>query len=313
MKAHTSHIKTVCTLATALILSACDAVQLVNPPQMGAAIEGNLLTQGSFDDSFGTWTSCGDPALINRIENEQQGTAVAQLQPNACMYQMVSAQENDNMQVSCEARKTDGQVNSWTSMTFGYLDENFDPLKTVEKQIASGNFDRVSAALRAPVDARYAEVLIYTESGAEIDDCEIVNTQAGLPAEILQNPYFEEGIEGWAQCSGGTVDVDNNVATVTGTCIQQKFNATAGLNLTMSCDAVKLDNIGYAAIAVGFLDSNDQPLGTEEVPLTVFSTVAPSISATAPAGASFAQVIVYSQNSTEVKSCSLTKTQPATM
>jgi len=310
MKAYTSQIKTVCVLATALILSACDAVQLIEAPQTAAAVEANLLTQGTFDDSFGNWVSCGDPTLIDRVENELTGTAIAKLQPNGCMYQMVSARENDQMLVSCQARKTDGQVNSWTSMTFGYLDENFEPLKTVEKRIANSNFDRVSATLRAPVNASFAEVLFYTESGAEIDDCEIVNTRAGTPTEILQNPYFEEGTDGWAQCNGGSVDVTNNVATVTGTCIQQKFNASAGLSLTMSCDAIKLDNVSYATLALGFLDANNQPLTVEEVPLTVFSTVTPSVSAIAPAGTSFAQVMVYSQNSAEVKSCSLIKTPP---
>jgi len=111
------------------------------------------------------------------------------LDAGGCLYQTQPAQANDNMAVSCSARKATA---NWASLTFGYLDADYQPLKSVEAPIPDANFTNVSATLRAPADTAFVEVMIYAEDS-----------------------YFEEGMNGWQSCNHGTAMADSGTATST--------------------------------------------------------------------------------------------------
>ena len=208
-------------VAMAIGLAGCDALQITGGPlDFGAAQSGNLLNQGNFDGGFGDWRACSDPAGVVLKTNDDNSESSAQLAAGGCIFQTVPASANDDMVVSCSARKN---TNEWGSLTFGYLDANHQPLGSVESQIAGINFSDVTASLRAPTNTAFAEVMIYMQDGGELDDCELINKQAGLPEQLLVNAYFEEDLNGWTSCDTGTASVDNNVATINEGCLRQTF------------------------------------------------------------------------------------------
>ncbi len=298
--------KSALLIAASTTLIACDALQITGGPldlDIGAAQANNLLDRGGFDGGFGAWRACSDPSTVTLSTNDINTVSSAQLSANGCIYQAVPAAPNDFMIASCSARKA---TNNWASMTFGYLDKDHQPLKTIEAPIPDTNFTTISARLRAPADTAYAEVLIYAEDGAVIDDCELVNMQEGAPAELLINAWFEEGLNGWQACPRGSVTVDNDVANLNESCLSQKFTAYEGAELTVSCNGVKLDD-SHTALALGFLDATTQAIEMIEVPITREEGVYPSVTLTAPASTSYAQVMLYTEGEANIRSCSLTQ------
>jgi len=281
-------------------LSACDATQIVGGPlNIGAAQTDNLLSNGGFDGGFGEWKACSDPSLVDIQTKDTVSSAI--LDPGACLVQTQRATVNDNMVLNCTARK---ESTEWASVTFGYLDSNFEPLKSVEASIPDTVFTDVSASLRAPANTAYVEVLIYTVDGAEVDGCELINTQEGQPFELLVNSHFEEELTGWQSCSHGTTAAADGVATITNSCISQKFTAAAGTELQLTCDATKIGD-KHAAVALGFLDSESQAVDMVETPISTEDGLFPTVAITAPAGTSFAQAMVYTVGEVNLNSCSL--------
>jgi len=275
-------------------IAACDSLQITGGPiAIGAAQAGNLLGNGGFDGGFGDWRACSDPAAVTLDSNEINTEGTARLSAGGCLYQTVPAQANDQMVVSCNASKSG---NAWTSLSFGYLDADYQPLGSVETPVTSNLLTEVSASLRAPTNTAFAEVLVYTEEGAVLDDCELINLSEGLPEEFLVNSFFEEGLNGWQSCENGT--------TISGSCISQKFTAYEDVQLSVTCDGVKLDE-DHAAVALGYLDMDEQALEMLETPISTEANTFPTVTLTAPASTYFAQVMIYAGGEANLNSCSM--------
>jgi len=295
--------KSALLIAVSTGLAACDATQIIGGPlDIGAAQANNLLSNGGFERGFGEWRACSDPTLVTQQTNETDTVSSALLDPGGCLVQTQPAVVNDNMVLNCSARK---DTNNWASVTFGYLDVNQEPLKTVETPIPDTSFSNVSASLRAPADTAFVQVLIYAEDGAEIENCELINTQEGQPFELLINSHFDEDLNGWQACSSnGSATTENGIATITNSCISQKFTAGEGRELELTCDGTKIDE-EHAAIALGFLDADSQALEMVETPISIEEGLFPTVALTAPAGTHFAQVLVYTESEVNLNSCSL--------
>lgn len=293
-------------LAVSTSLAGCDALQITGGPlDIGAAQADNLLNHGGFERGFGAWRACSDPTLVSLQTNDTKTEGAAKIDAGGCLYQTVPAQENDNMVLNCSALKTS---NNWASITFGYLDKDFQPLKSVEAPIPSSDYTNVSTSLRAPENTAHIEVLIYAQDGAVVDNCELVNTQQGAPTEYLSNSYFEEDMNGWQVCSKGTATAENGVATITDSCVSQKFTASEGLELMLTCDGIKSGD-KHAAVALGFLDENFQAIEMTETPISFEEDLYPTVLLTAPAATAYAQAMVYTEGEVTLNSCSLQ--QPA--
>ncbi len=283
-------------------LSACDALQITGGPlEIGAALSSNLLDRGGFERGFGNWRACSDPQLVSLKSNETRTESSAVLDAGGCLYQMVPAQVNDNMLVNCSASKT---TTNWASMTFGYLDEDYQPLKTVEAEIPDTNFTNVNATLRAPQNTAYAEVLIYAQDGAEIDNCELTNLAQGQSSEALINSYFEEGLNGWQACSHGTVTAENNTVSINNSCISQQFTASEGLALELTCNGIKTGN-EHAAVALGYLDENFQGIELTEAAFSTEEDESPTVALTAPPSTVYVEALIYTQGQVDLNTCSL--------
>lgn len=294
-------------IAVSTGLIACNSAQITGGPlEIGAAQSNNLLDHGGFERGFGDWRACSDPQLVSLQTNETRTEGSAILEAGGCLYQTVPAQANDNMVVNCNASKANRD--DWTSLTFGYLDANYQPLATVEEQIIGTATTNVTTSLRAPADTAYAEVLIYTESGAEVEDCELINTQRGVSSELLINSHFEEALTGWQACSQGTVTADNAVATVNNSCISQQFTASEGLELQLTCDSYKTGP-EHAAVLLAYLDENFQGIELSETPISTVEGLFPSATLTAPAGTVYVEAMIYGLGQVDVNNCSLNSPQ----
>ncbi len=290
-------------VAVSTTLIGCDALEITGGPlDLGAAQANNLLDRGGFEDGFGAWRACGDPTLVSLQSNNTNTVTSAKIDPGGCLYQSVPAQANDYMIASCSARKS---TTNWASMTFAYLDADYQPLKMVETALPDTNFTVVSAQLRAPTDTAFAEVLVYAEDGAVIDDCELVNTQAGMPTEYLLNSWFEDSLNGWQTCATGSVTVSDDVATIDDSCISQKFTSPEDIEFAFSCDGATADN-QHAGIVIGYLDGSNQPIGTVEAALPDAQGVQPRLTLAAPSSTAYVQVMVYAEGQANVNNCSLT-------
>ena len=295
-------------IAASTTLAACDGLVITggssgNALNIGAAQSLNLLDQGGFEGDFGAWRACSDPTAVtlNTAADGSQNGAL--LSAGGCIFQSVPASVNDNMVVTCSASKSN---NEWASVTFGFLDENFQPLTKVETPIPTGsNPTNLTAKLNAPIDTAFAEVVLFAEDEAVIENCQLVNTSQGAPTELLLNPYFEEELNAWQICSGGTVNVEDDVANLMDGCIRQQFTAVEGNELTLSCDGYRTQESSWAAVALGFLDSNLIPVEVNEAAIPPEQGTFPSVTLTAPATTAFAEVIVFSQGEAHLNSCSL--------
>ena len=289
-------------LAVSTVLTACDSAQIIGGPlEIGAAQDSNLLSHGGFERGFGDWQSCSDPSLVSIETNDTDTVSSALLEGGGCIFQTQAAAVNDNMIVNCSVRN---ESNAWAALTFGYLDENFQPLKTVEERIFGQDFSNVSASLRAPANTSFVEVLVYAEDGAEIDNCELINTEAGQPLELLVNSHFEEGLIAWEPCNRGSVTAENGVANLSNSCITQSFTATEGVELELTCDGIKTGD-NHSAIALGFLDADSQALAMTETPISDQEGLFPTVALTSPAGTRFAQVLIYTEGEVNLNNCSL--------
>jgi len=158
--------------------------------------------------------------------------------------------------------------------------------------------------LRAPANTAFVEVLVYAEDGAEIDNCELINTQAGKPLELLLNGHFEDDLNIWQPCSQGTVTAANGTATISNSCITQDFTAPEGIELELTCDGTKTGE-SHSAIALGFLDADSQVIAVTETPISDQQGLFPTVALTSPAGTRFAQVLIYTEGEVILNDCSL--------
>lgn len=289
-------------IAVSAGISACDSAQIIGGPlEIGAALSNNLLDHGGFERGFGAWRLCSAPDTVTLKSNDTKTASSAVFGAGGCLSQIVPAQANDHMVVNCSALKSGL---NWASITFGYLDEDKQPLKTVEAEIPTNSFTNVSATLRAPSNTAFAQVIVYTEEGGEIDDCVLINTQQGLPEELLINSHFEENLTGWQACSHGTVTVENTTATIDNSCLTQKFTASEGLALQLTCDGVKTGT-EHAAIGLGFIDRDNQGIALREAVLSTEAGQNPTVALTAPESTAFAQTIIYTEGLVDLSSCSM--------
>lgn len=295
-------------IAVSTGLCACDSLQITGGPlNVGAAQAGNLLDSGGFERGFGNWRACSDPQLVSLENNEERTEGAAIIEAGGCLYQTVSAQPNDTMTVTCNISKA--THTNWASVTFGYLDADYQPLDTVEAEIPNTTISAVSATLRAPAHTAYAEVLVYAQDGAEIEDCELT-AQQGTTLEILVNNNFDEGLEGWTACAQGSATAASAMATVSNSCISQKFTASEGLELLFTCDGHKTGD-EHAAVILGYLDADFQGIEVSETQISELEGLNPSVTLTAPSGTKYVEAMVYAEGQADLNSCSL-KTPAAT-
>ena len=211
------------------------------------------------------------------------------------------------MIVNCSASKT--TLANWASLSFGYLDADYQPLDTVEAEIPETRLSNVSATLQAPANTAFAEVLVYAENGAEIDHCELISIP-GTATAILANSDFEDDLQGWQTCSQGTVTAENAVATINNSCISQQFTASEGLALELTCDGHKADS-DHAAVVLGYLDRNFQGIDLREASISTEEGLFPSVSLTAPASTVYVEAMVYALGEADINSCTLQQQQPS--
>ncbi|OED38885.1 hypothetical protein AB833_17765 [Chromatiales bacterium (ex Bugula neritina AB1)] len=316
------NLKSAWICAIALSVSACDSAVIfstVTTPELGAALaqtSENLLLNGGFETfiSDDDWRSCSPVSDINTDAAPSEGAGALSLSNGSCVSQTITAIAGATYTLNCE-----GMVigDAYSSIAFGFIDESSSPIEVQELAIISADYSPISSTLTAPAAAQSAEVLIYSDAEAIVDNCSVIR----LADASLINGDFSADLNGWQTCDNGTGDItilnnaldssNKQLAISNGGCISQTtdisepLSSRSDLTIKLGCDALTSGD-GYSSITLAYLDGNSQPLSTNEVPISSASTGGVFASSlAAPAEAHFAQITLYSEGFSIIDNCSI--------
>lgn len=174
-----------CDSATVTELAAVDSSLPI-----GAALASTLLEQGDFESGIDAWESCDAATLPRVTADTPYGSAAAKLEKQACIYQSAAAEVGQTHRFIC---KTNRAGVGWAAVMLGYLDTDFNPLRTIEIEIDSLDWSDTVVDLSAPANTAYVEVLGYTTGDAELtlDNCtlEFVVDEPAIVSNVVADNF----------------------------------------------------------------------------------------------------------------------------
>jgi len=132
---------------------------------------------------------------------------------------------------------------------------------------------------------------------------------------LFTNSEFDQGVEGWSECSGngenisvveGAAPGDNHLQIKAGSCFYRSVTVSPGDVLALDCVARVADPSTWAAFGIGLAD--DGWVTIDEAPASLVSTdefASYSVRATVPERASYASMWFYSESTALVDNCQL--------
>lgn len=317
-------------------LSACDSgtlVQGADEPVAAAALEQgteepvaaaivqlpvNLPDNGGFESLIkrDNWSSCSSSGAFSIDATPGNGDSVLSVANGACLSQSIPAIAGATYTLSCEGRLVNSGGNS--SITFGFVDASSAPVEVQEKRITTSEYAPITSTITAPVSAVSAEVLIFSDGEASVDNCRLTRLADG---ELL-NGDFSMDLSGWQICddTDGRVEVTDSIvepgnrelSVSNGGCVYQYVDMSEILrdgpqifNTFLSCD-MQTDDSGFASITLAYRDANFQQVHRIVEDIVTGSTDGVFTSdLTSTVDARFAEVQVFSTSATTVDNCSL--------
>jgi len=220
------------------------------------------------------------------------------------------------------------QVNSASAVTINAASNDTDADGTIDPQtvVAASpaplhgtiTIDATTGAITYTANANIATDTVDTfgyqvsDDDGDISNVAIVTVTISPVAtqQLLTNADFSNQLAGWNTCGGAsavTVDGSNNAVIGNSNCIVQDVDVTANQQLNLSCDVRRLSaGSEYAAVTMIYYSGNGSYLS--EAPAAIVDSVSfqtYTVSGTAPAGVSFAQVMIYTETGAVVSNCSL--------
>lgn len=131
---------------------------------------------------------------------------------------------------------------------------------------------------------------------------------------LLQQGGFESGTDFWSSCGGSVGElVDNTpfgnkaLKLSNQSCIYQTSAISTPELLTLTCQT-KRDGVGWAALMLGYLDADYEPLDTKEVEITHSAFTNTEIVLNAPTNAKYVEVLGYTTGDAQLylDNCNLT-------
>ncbi len=300
--------------ALAVTLAGCDSAVITGTgaPEFGAAMAPALIADGTFELGAASWQSCSDNGSSETDNDASEGNLALQVSNGACRYQNADAVTSQSYQLSCDAKRS---ADGWSSVTMAFLDQNLEPLDSQEIAVTSNTYAPVQITMTAPEFTTKTEVLFYSDGVMSVDNCTLTEITIPAPSIALQNGSFDEGLNGWNQCSQVTATADSgNVTVASGACINQRLDVSAAVSASAAndpvtvnyqCDQISKADDNYAAAIVAFLDERNNPLATSEQPI-YSATTSTAVRLSAPAGTRTLEVMIYSDGATSVGQCALT-------
>lgn len=305
-------------ISVGLALAACDSAVITGPASTGLEIGAAqsapaLLQDADFETGSNAWQSCspnGNAAITG--DDASDGAQAMNISNGACLAQSVPADTGATYQLNCQTKSAG---DAWSSATMAFLDQNLQPLDSREKAITADNYSTLSTTMTAPTFTSFAEILFYSEGSATIDDCTLEELTVALPPIALQNGDFNSGLDNWQQCQGiGSAQVNNGSLELSGgSCVFQNIDVAEAvaqspdnqpMTLTLLCDNVAKTDNGHASFIIAFLDDNNNPVANTESTITD-TTTSSAVRLDAPASATSAEIMIYSDADTTVGMCEI--------
>lgn len=308
--------------AFSLGLIACDSADITNSSSelvAAAALQQpsrNLLDNGSFESQIGSdWRICSSISNFSNDAAPSNGNRALSISGGTCLSQTAPAEPGAAYTLRCDASTTNS---GFSSITVGFIDDNSDPLETHENAITSTDYTTISRTITAPAQAISADVLIFSEGEATIDNCSLIR----LPHPELVNGDFSDDLTGWRVCQDTTGqvaftsdplgDANQQLSVSNGGCVNQTIDISEVVasrsdffSINLSCDT-ETDNNGYASISLGYRDASFEPIGIDVE--NVLSGTTNGVFASnlpVPFDTKFAEVTIFSNAVTTVDNCSL--------
>ncbi len=311
-------------LTIILGMNACDSgtgIDSAEEPVAAAALaqtSDNLLVNGGFESQLSGdgWRACSSFANFTTDATPGEGSGALSIMNGACLSQRTAATAGATYTLSCEGRVVSSNGDS--NISFGFVDAGSAAIEVQEHLITTADYATITSTITAPASAVSAEVLIYSEGEAAVDNCSLTR----LADSELINGDFSAGLTGWQTCdnTAGDIEVISNnlepgnqeLSVSNGGCVYQFVDIgtilaseTQRLSTSLICDTLT-DGSGYASITLGYRDANFQQISinVENVITGTTDGVFESDLAV-PFDARFAEVQIYSTSLTTVDNCSL--------
>ena len=157
------------------LLDACQLVQGESTPVDLPLLSDsriNLLGNGGFEDGFNNWNSCAEEDLLATSFEADTDTGALAISGGGCIYQEFPVTPGFAYGLTCRAQRTDASL--YTSVTVSMLDSNYAALDTQELPVISTGFEDYTATVTATSDSTSGTVVLYSESPAVFDNCEVL-------------------------------------------------------------------------------------------------------------------------------------------
>ena len=168
-----------------------EGVPIPAPPVPPAPPTGdNLLTNGGFESGRAGWQDCSAQGL-SVDSDAASGTSALSVTSGGCIYQEVEVAAALDLTLSCQAKNAGS---GFTSLTFSYLDSNFQALQDESLVVNTASYQNYSTNLVSPPNARYAVATLYSDAVAHFDVCSLSTTGGTQPPPPPPTPIEQDSV-----------------------------------------------------------------------------------------------------------------------
>ncbi len=142
------------------------------PPTTPVIPQANsLINNGDFEQGKASWSDCSTPSLTSATSDAANGLGAMQVENAGCLYQEFPITPGKTYQLSCLSKS---QATNYSSMSLTLMTDNYTALASDHKPVGRNFFQSYSTELFTPIDGRIGAVTLYSEDGAQFDDCAVI-------------------------------------------------------------------------------------------------------------------------------------------
>jgi hypothetical protein len=306
------------------VLLAQQAVTSAPLPRVAAATSGNMVTNGGFESGMPPWVNWGNASVVSGQASSGTSALAVGTAAGGAGQTVGGIEPGTTYSLTAQARVSTASDRIYVGVNF--LDASGAPVKQDAAPVTSTTYTTASLEVVAPPGAVNALIYVWKDASSGLGYVDgfafgVAGSAGPGPdasGNLVTNGGFDNGLAGWDNWGNTTT------STASGSSAAQVGTAAGGFGqrigpvlpgtsyrLTAQAKVSTAGDVGYLGVA--FADDAGNTLAVQNAVIRSTTASTLQVDATAPAGATKAQVFVWKNDGSGfavVDDMSLVQTAP---
>lgn len=175
-----------------------------NRPNIDVIAEASLQN-GGFEQDLTSWYNCAALSKMSISPVAFEGVKALHLDSSGCTYQPFKIAANETYKISCQAKLNNS---GYSDMTLSFSTSNWQELTKKETEFTSLSYKKYSIESKAPAQAFYGVITLYTEGNMNIDACMVDTNSTNNPTPAIDVRIQAEGPDTQEVTAGSTASFE---------------------------------------------------------------------------------------------------------